>query len=84
MYGTLFTNTRRPITGKEYIELLEKHKPHLEWDSESEESFWEFNDGDVEGEVWYPSLFSIKYARFYPEIDSGNDWIWWKTLTWGE
>jgi spore germination protein YaaH len=61
MYGTLFSPSRRPIIGREYIELLDKYKPELNWDSESEESFWEFNDEEGEGEVWFPSLFSIRY-----------------------
>jgi spore germination protein YaaH len=62
MYGTLFTPSRRPIIGKEYIELLEKYQPSLNWDSESEESFWEYSDEDGEGEVWYPTLYSIKLS----------------------
>jgi len=33
----------------------------MDWDGESEESFFEFTDGDVDVEVWYPSLYSIKY-----------------------
>lgn len=65
MYGTLFNPSRRPIVGNEYIQLLEKYKPHIEWDSLSEEAFWEFTDvehGTMGAEVWYPSLYSIKYT----------------------
>ena len=62
MYGAIFEPSRRPIIGKEYIEFLEKYKPRIEWDGESEEAFFEFHDDEsgVEGEVWYPSLYSIK------------------------
>jgi chitinase domain-containing protein 1 len=63
MYGTIFQPSRRPITGKEYIELLEKYKPKLEWDSDSEESYFEVSDDEKgDGEVWYPSLYSIRYV----------------------
>lgn len=66
MYGTIFDPTRRPLLGDEYIRLLEKYKPSLDWDGESEESFWEYEDEDTseEGEVWYPTLYSIKYDSF--------------------
>jgi spore germination protein YaaH len=63
MYGTIFQPSRRPIIGKEYIELLEKYKPKLEWDSDSEESYFEVSDDEKgDGEVWYPSLYSIRYV----------------------
>ena len=61
MYGNIFGPIRRPIIGKEYTELLEKYQPKLQWDTESEESFFEFADESAQGEVWYPSLYSIKY-----------------------
>jgi len=61
VYGSLFMPHRRAITGKEYIQLLEKLQPEMDWDGESEESFFEFTDGGVDVEVWYPSLYSIKY-----------------------
>jgi len=60
MYGTIYHPTRRPILGDEYIRLLEEHRPTLDWDAESEESFFTFEDDDGEAEVWYPSLYSIK------------------------
>ena len=65
MYGTVFTPLRRPITGNEYLQLLEKYKPRINWDSYSEESYWEFSDGEMEGEVWYPSLYSIRYLSYF-------------------
>ena len=62
MYGTLFRPLRRPITGDEYVQLLEKFKPRINWDSDSEESYWEFSDDDgKDGEVWFPTLNSIRY-----------------------
>jgi spore germination protein YaaH len=61
MYGTVFNPTRRPILGDEYLRLLEQYKPILEWDAETEESYFTFENEDGEGEVWYPSLYSIKY-----------------------
>jgi chitinase domain-containing protein 1 len=61
MYGTVFNPARRPILGDEYIRLLEQYKPSLDWDGDSEESFWTFEDEQgVEAEVWYPTLYSIK------------------------
>ena len=65
MYGTVFAPLRRPITGNEYVQLLEKYKPRINWDSDSEESYWEFSDGEMEGEVWYPSLYSIRYLSYF-------------------
>jgi hypothetical protein len=68
MYGAIFTPARSPIRGEEYLNLLEKYKPSLEWDKGNEELFWEFSDaerGITDGEVWYPSLYSIKYALQY-------------------
>jgi len=65
MYGTIFQPSRRPVIGKEYIEFLEKYKPILEWDSDSEESYFEVSDDEKgDGEIWYPSLYSIRYVLF--------------------
>jgi spore germination protein YaaH len=60
MYGTIFTPGRRPIIGKEYLELLGKYEPAFQWDTESEESFFEFTEDGTDMEVWYPTLYSIK------------------------
>jgi spore germination protein YaaH len=67
MYGTVFAPTRRAIRGDEYVKMLEQYEPTLDWDAESEEQFWEFSDeeaGLIDGEVWFPSLYSIKYVPF--------------------
>ena len=62
MYGTLFhSSTRRPIIGQDYLSLLEKNKPDLQWDGESEESYFEFDNAGVTCEIWYPTLYSIRY-----------------------
>ena len=80
MYGTLFTtqSPRRPITGTEYLQLLEKHNPSLQWDAESEESYFEFVDDTMqEGEVWYPSLYSIKKRMdLVDDYDVGGVSLW--------
>jgi spore germination protein YaaH len=71
MYGAVFTPARRPIKGDEYVRMLEKYEPSLQWDDESEESFWDFTDlenGVTDGEVWYPSLYSIR-CPFVPSAD---------------
>jgi spore germination protein YaaH len=60
MYGTIFTPSRRPVMGKEYLELLKQYKPVFQWDTESEESYFEFLENETEMEVWYPTLYSIK------------------------
>jgi spore germination protein YaaH len=85
MYGALFTPARRPIIGREYIELLEKYQPTLSWDSESEESFCEISDENGEGEIWYPTLYSIKFSPTLLRmlIWIGNVWRWWKILRLG-
>lgn len=68
MYGSLFTPStppRRAIIGSEYVKFLEMYKPKMEWDSDSEESYFECSTDDgTEGELWYPSLYSIKYIPF--------------------
>ena len=82
MYGTLFTthSPRRPITGREYLSLLEKYKPSLQWDIESEESYFEFVEDDGlggEGEVWYPSLYSVrKRLDLVDDYDVGGVSLW--------
>lgn len=44
-----------PVIGKQYVSLLEKHKPEIRWDSSGAEHFIEY-DGHT---VFYPSLSSI-------------------------
>ena len=69
MYGTVFTPQRRPINGDEYLRLLETQKPRIDWDTESEEAVVEFTtEGGQDAEVWYPTLYSIRYVRRLNEV----------------
>lgn len=48
------------ITGREYLNLLEKHKPAFQWEKNSGEHFFFFSDENhVKHAVFYPSLISI-------------------------
>ncbi|KAF9614917.1 hypothetical protein IFM89_021347 [Coptis chinensis] len=48
------------ITGSDYLTLLEKHRPVLQWDEESEEHFFVYSDNNqIKHAVFYPSLMSI-------------------------
>ncbi|KAL1546355.1 hypothetical protein AAHA92_22961 [Salvia divinorum] len=49
-----------PIVGREYVSLLEQHRPQLQWEKNSEEHFFLYIDNqDVKHVVFYPSLMSI-------------------------
>jgi len=60
--------------------MLEKYEPSLQWDDESEESFWDFTDlenGVTDGEVWYPSLYSIsKRLSLIEDLEVGGVSLW--------
>ncbi|KAF8379676.1 hypothetical protein HHK36_029120 [Tetracentron sinense] len=48
------------ITGREYLSLLEKHKPVLQWEKKSGEHFFLYSDDHhIKHAVFYPSLMSI-------------------------
>ncbi|XP_050235750.1 uncharacterized protein LOC126685828 [Mercurialis annua] len=48
------------IIGRDYISLLEKHKPNLQWEKNSGEHFFLYTDDeDNKHVVFYPSLMSI-------------------------
>ncbi|CAF1702916.1 unnamed protein product [Brassica napus] len=48
------------ITGRDYIALLQKHKPALHWDKESGEHLFMYRDDkNIKHAVFYPSLMSI-------------------------
>ncbi|KAF3550741.1 hypothetical protein DY000_02003409 [Brassica cretica] len=48
------------ITGRDYIALLQKHKPTLHWDKESGEHLLMYRDDkNIKHAVFYPSLMSI-------------------------
>ncbi|PIN13887.1 putative member of glycosyl hydrolase family 18 [Handroanthus impetiginosus] len=49
-----------PIIGREYLSLLEKHKPQLHWERNSAEHFFLYiDDQNIKHVVFYPSLMSI-------------------------
>ncbi|XP_057720976.1 uncharacterized protein LOC130935301 [Arachis stenosperma] len=48
------------IIGRDYLALLEKHRPNLQWDKNSGEHFFFYaDDRDIRHAVFYPSLKSI-------------------------
>ncbi|GFY92321.1 glycosyl hydrolase superfamily protein [Actinidia rufa] len=48
------------ITGRDYLVLLEKHKPSLQWDENSAEHFFVYSDNqNIRHAVFYPTLMSI-------------------------
>lgn len=48
------------IIGRDYLALLEKHRPELQWDKNSGEHFFFYTDDkDIRHVVFYPSLKSI-------------------------
>ncbi|KAL4376347.1 hypothetical protein GQ457_02G001110 [Hibiscus cannabinus] len=58
------------ILGRDYLSLLEKHRPVLQWEKNSGEHFFVYSDDDnVRHAVFYPSLMSIymrlEEARFW-------------------
>ncbi|KAH7651585.1 Glycoside hydrolase protein [Dioscorea alata] len=49
----------RAITGRDYIFLLEKHKPSITWEEKSEEHYFIYTSNNQKHAVFYPSLMSI-------------------------
>ncbi|KAI4369838.1 hypothetical protein MLD38_018240 [Melastoma candidum] len=48
------------ITGANYLSLLQKHRPLLQWEKNSEEHFFLYtDDNNAKHAVFYPSLMSI-------------------------
>lgn len=47
------------IVGHEYLSLLEKHRPVLQWEEKSAEHFFIYSHNNVRHAVFYPSLMSI-------------------------
>ncbi|TKY61270.1 Chitinase domain-containing protein 1 [Spatholobus suberectus] len=63
-YGNDFSLSRDAgggaIIGRDYLALLEKHRPDLQWDKNSGEHFFFYTDDkDIRHAVFYPSLKSI-------------------------
>ncbi|XP_073156028.1 uncharacterized protein [Henckelia pumila] len=49
-----------PIVGREYLSLLEQHKPEIHWEENSAEHYSVYSDNqNVKHVVFYPSLMSI-------------------------
>ncbi|KAI3829265.1 hypothetical protein L1987_03384 [Smallanthus sonchifolius] len=58
------------ILGRDYLSLLEKHKPQLKWDKKSGEHFFLYSTDDNEQHVvFYPSLLSIEMR-----LDEARSW----------
>jgi len=57
-----------PIVGHQYIELLTKHKPKMNWDVTYAEHIFKYKGKDGDHDVYYPTLKSIQ-AR----LDLAND-----------
>lgn len=47
------------IIGGDYISLLEKHQPTLQWEEKSAEHYFLYSDNNIKHAVFYPSLMSI-------------------------
>lgn len=47
------------ILGREYLSLLEKHRPVLQWKDNFAEHFFIYSDNQIKHAVFYPSLKSI-------------------------
>ncbi|XP_020210756.1 chitinase domain-containing protein 1 [Cajanus cajan] len=63
-YGNDFSLSRDAgggaVIGRDYLALLEKHRPELQWDEKSGEHFFLYSDDkDIRHAVFYPSLKSI-------------------------
>ncbi|KAI7735313.1 hypothetical protein M8C21_029730 [Ambrosia artemisiifolia] len=58
------------ILGRDYLSLLEKHKPELKWDKNSGEHFFLYSTDDNDQHVvFYPSLLSIEMR-----LDEARSW----------
>nr|AVY91700.1 glycosyl hydrolase [Saccharum hybrid cultivar SP80-3280] len=57
------------ITGRDFIHLLEKHKPSLQWDEQNLEHFFIYSDEGVKHAVFYPTLMSLSVR-----LDEAQNW----------
>ncbi|GLT84745.1 hypothetical protein SLE2022_029600 [Rubroshorea leprosula] len=73
-YGNDFTlsggSGGGPIIGRDYILLLEKHKPALQWEKNSGEHFFLYSDDNhINHAVFYPTSMSI-----YLRLEEARSW----------
>ncbi|KAK1268782.1 hypothetical protein QJS04_geneDACA008163 [Acorus gramineus] len=47
------------ITGRDYLSVLENHKPKLQWEEKSAEHYFIYLENNIKHAVFYPSLMSI-------------------------
>ncbi|KAJ6723067.1 CHITINASE DOMAIN-CONTAINING PROTEIN 1 FAMILY MEMBER [Salix koriyanagi] len=65
------------ITGREYLSLLEKHKPKLQWEKNSGEHFFLYvDDRQIKHAVFYPSLMSISIRLEEARLQGAGISIW--------
>lgn len=78
-YGNDFTLPQGggPVIGHQYVALLEKHKPTVTWDEESEEHYFLYDGEDAKHVVFYPTLASIS-ARLSTANDVGSGLSIWE------
>nr|TKW15425.1 hypothetical protein SEVIR_5G236600v2 [Setaria viridis] len=57
------------ITGRDFVLLLEKYKPSLQWDEKSVEHFFIYSDEGVRHAVFYPTLMSLSVR-----LDEARNW----------
>ncbi|KAL6615596.1 hypothetical protein ACP70R_037866 [Stipagrostis hirtigluma subsp. patula] len=57
------------ITGRDFIHLLEKYKPSLQWDEKSLEHYFIYSDEGVRHAVFYPTLMSLSVR-----LDEAQNW----------
>ncbi|WVZ69641.1 hypothetical protein U9M48_018400, partial [Paspalum notatum var. saurae] len=57
------------ITGRDFVHLLEKYKPSLQWDEKSLEHFFIYSDEGVKHAVFYPTLMSLSVR-----LDEARNW----------
>ncbi|KAH0453600.1 hypothetical protein IEQ34_017924 [Dendrobium chrysotoxum] len=57
------------IIGRDYLSLLEKHRPVLRWDEKSAEHFFIYSHDNLQHAVFYPSLKSISMR-----LDEARAW----------
>lgn len=57
------------IVGRDYLSLLEQHRPVLHWDEKSTEHFFIYSHDNLQHAVFYPSLKSISM-----KLDEARAW----------